>query len=398
MRPTLRPAFALVLLAALRAEAVIDKVEFACRPSSSGPVILHAGGRTSPVVYGFGVDLATKVEEPGLTGVSARVAARRGGVGSNVTLDVDVSSSARHGDTGKLRLVYPLGQDELPVKVVGGIRVTSMSVDGVEPRNGRFILDLNRDYTLVVRGSDLDRLDVTRPLGDDVTFRIASKSESEARLTFRSGTRRGYTLEARDLSRGDCAAPRTSGSATAPLFFGFEPNAGGGGAPVGGAPPTGGGVRVGGGGSTEKPDLEPLPFARFFNGTITTDFCNGLAAVQTRVSRQPDLTFGVRNNSRVATTNTFVVRLVGADGRTLREETVRGLEAFQLREFTFARPENRICVQKGAGAGDTVCRRCGLDGSQQIPIWDDRGIKVIVDATGQVDEATEGPSNEAAIR
>lgn len=341
-------AAAIALLAPRPAAAIIDSL-FGCRPSPSGPLFLHAGKSTTVTVKGGGTDLVQRVSETGLTGVHIRIGDRKHGIGSSVNLEVRVEPGIRHGDEGRIRLHYPIGEDSFPVKLVGRSTVRSMSVEGVTPVDGRHVLDLNRDYVLVLRGSNLDILDPDDKLdasGGTVSLALVSRSEAEVRLRMRASAKRGYTIEPDDVRESKCSAPNIEGSTTLRLFFGFDPAdtpAAGGGTPGSGSSSGSGRPPVVS--SPSNPNLLPVrlfperPLLRKINSLpsvmVPIALCGNLRNDEEGVRQIPAFEWGVSNTNVADVTTAFQVQLVnGATGAVLATETLPSLARGQSRTFS----------------------------------------------------------------
>lgn len=327
------------------ANAIIDSVT-GCRTPASGPVAVYAGGRAGNyVVAGGGVDLATGVEDTGVAGVTVRLGERKHGTGSTIEVQITASASARHGDQGRVRLKYPLGEDSFPIKVVQRMTVTSISIEDVRPTDGRYILDLNRDYTLVFRGTNAEHYEAPGDLPglfNNVRSSFLSRSGDTVRLRIRSGTKRGYTIEPSNLRGDGCYALRMEGSASARVFFGFDPSENRPPAPGAGVPPPPP-VRPPTTGGATQTNLLPArlfperPLLRKINTLSATmvpiALCGNLGNDEEGDRPLPDFEWGVSNTDFEVTTP-FQVQLVnGATGATLATQTVPGIPRGDLRTF-----------------------------------------------------------------
>ena len=421
-RPVWLVVAALSLAGTAPAAASIDDISGACRATPGGPILLSAGSTIELTVKGKGVDLVRRVEDVGLGGVTVRIGERRGGSGSSVTLRVTVDTSVRHGDEGRIRLEYPTGEDSFPVKLVGEVTIRSLAVEGVQPNDGRHILDLDRDYTLAVRGTNLAILEAPRLMGDgnQISVAVLSRANDEARLRIRSSTKRGHTIDGSDLQGDGCGKGNLVGSASIKLLFGPDPSDRP--APTRRpaarptatavvrptAPRTPTATRIP---QASLPDLVPIlegaPFRhlgtevrREVNGQI---FCSAIvpqAVENTLADLTPgDVRWGVRNAGRSDIAGKFRIRLT--TGAHVEDRTIVGLRAGETKLFDVRRPASRTNVTRIGLEPDAATRqrygalsggRCVQSDPQQNPSleWQDPSFEVEVDTSRAVNEGPTG--------
>lgn len=220
---------AFCLVWAAPAAAVVNSIAGACRPGGSGPVFLHAGTSTELIVKGPGVALATSVEATGLRGVAIADPDVTLGGGKKFTVIVD--RDIRHGDAGSIRLKYVAGEDSVPVRLVAAVAVRSMSIDGVTPAGGKYTLDTQRDFTLVLRGAGLsaytppDGIGLPGQVGVTLPVRLSLLSrtgDEEVRLRVRGLAAMQIVVNASVL-RGtgfpSCSTPHVDAASAVTLSF-----------------------------------------------------------------------------------------------------------------------------------------------------------------------------------
>ena len=326
-----------------------------------------------------------------------------------------MSSSARHGDQGRVRLKYPLGEDSFPIKVVQRMTVTSISIEDVTPTDGRYVLELNRDYIVVFKGTNAEHYEAPGDLPglfNNVRSSFVSRSGDTVRLRIRSGTRRGYTIEPPNLRGDGCYALLMEGSASARVFFGFDPSdrtapapgAGTGPAPGSGRPPTVSGptqtnllpVRL----FPERPLLRKIN--TLSSVMVPIALCGSLGNDEEGDRPLPDFEWGVSNTDFDVTTP-FQVQLVnGATGATLATQTVPAIPRGDHRTFRnwAGRPANVRLVRVVARLLRDYDNSPGCYVAKSAApgvTLDPRPILIRVDTTNAVPEGSRENDNELRI-
>ena len=414
-RPTtyLLVAASLALASARPATAIIDSVT-GCRTSPNGPVVVFAGRTAELVVKGGGVDLATGVEDTGVGGVTVALGERKHGIGSTIEVRITVRSDARHGDAGRVRLKYPLGEDSFPIKVAQRMTVSSISIEDVRPTDGRYLLDLNRDYTLVFRGTNAEHYEAPSDLpglANNVRSSFLSRSGDTVRLRIRSGVKRGYTIEPQNLRGSGCDALLMEGTVTARVAFGIDPSERQAPAPGAGAPPLPP-VRPPTTGGATQTNLLPVrlfperPLLRKINTLssvmVPIALCGNLGNDEEGDRPLPDFEWGVSNTDFDVTTP-FQIQLVnGQTGATLATQTVPAVPRGDHRSFRnwpgrpatvrLVRVVSRLLRDYDNAPGCYVAKSVAASVT-----LDPRPILIRVDTTNAVPEGNRENDNELRI-
>ncbi|MCC6131508.1 MAG: hypothetical protein IT186_16445 [Acidobacteria bacterium] len=176
---------------ALPAGAVIDKIEHpVCgdrRPNETIQMRNSPQGLDGLWVYGLGVDLAQRVTVSGITGVSAKIERRKGGIGSAIELIFTIPPDVKNEDEGRVTLHYPLGEDSFRIKVFSRPQIASITIDA-PPSGPVFVLRVGQEYLLTVRGRDLAKLEL-RPneeMRQIASHRVESKDNTQIRIRVRA--------------------------------------------------------------------------------------------------------------------------------------------------------------------------------------------------------------------
>lgn len=396
--------------AAPPAHATISSIDGGCRVSPGGPIAIRAGRQTRITVKGTGVDLVQSVADTGLGGVRVEIGDRTHGLGSSVELRITVDAGIRHGDEGRIRLRYPVGEDSFPVKLVAEATIRGMSVEGVTPDDRhRNVLDLNRDYTLVLRGSNLTLLSPPSRVGI-VSVSVVSRSADEARLQIRSGTDRFQHIDPRDLEKTGCGEVNVTGEAGINLLFGTpRPTPTRTPAPPA-ATPTARQVTPTATPAPRTTNLLPVmlfperPLLRKINTLssimVPIALCGTLGNDEEGDKPLPAFEWGVSNTNDADVATPFDIQLVdGASGRTLATERLTQLPRGQFRTFSNwpGRPATirvvRVVARLLRDYDNSPGCYLAKPGASSVPL-DPRPILIRVDTGNTVPEGNRENDNE----
>ena len=190
------------MLAAGTASATIDRIDVCGEWFIGNTIPTNRGSNNFIKVYGFGVDLATRVETT-IQGATATIKERKGGSGSYVVINLAIpKGDAVFGARVSLRYAIEVaGPDTFLVDAHPIPKVNSLSFQsgpGVSTVNGVPTLTTGDPHILVLRGQYLNNLDPSETLFENSGMRNVSvvlRQADEVRISLTPATAKSYSIE-----------------------------------------------------------------------------------------------------------------------------------------------------------------------------------------------------------